>query len=53
MLADFEAPPNGKVEKFLREVEKNGVSLTESERYIKASPSEQHRMEKPWEIQLD
>lgn len=49
MFNSIEAKPNGKVEKFLQEIEKAGVNLTEGERYIKNYAYDTHRMEKSWE----
>lgn len=46
-------PAGGKVDKFLSTFESNGVALKESERYIKAKPSDQLRMEKPWELVVE
>lgn len=48
-----EAPPNGKVERFLKELENNGLKLTESPQYIKKHAPDTIRMDKPWMIQND
>lgn len=53
MISDIEAPPGGKVEHFLNEVENGGVILSEAKRYIKSHPYETLRMTKPWEINVD
>lgn len=47
------APPNGKLEKFLQELEKAGISLEESERYIKSYAGDPHRMNKSWETHIE
>lgn len=53
MISDIEAPPGGKVEHFLKEVENGGVILSEAQRYVKNHPYDTHRMTKPWEINVD
>lgn len=51
MDCTIEPTPNGKVAKFLDIVQNNGVALKESERYVKKYAWDQHRMEKPWELE--
>lgn len=46
-----ETPEGGKLEKFFQEMEKNGVRLKESPRYVKNAASDLDRMDKPWLIQ--
>lgn len=53
MFCDLEGPAGGKIEHFLKEVEKGGVILSEAQRYKKAHPCDAHRMEKPWDIHVD
>lgn len=53
MLCDIDAPPGGKVEHFLKELEDGGVILSEAEQYIKNHSYDTHRMVKPWDIQVD
>lgn len=48
-----EAVPNGKLEKFLNELQNGGVKLTESPRYVKYYAADHRRMDKPWNIKND
>lgn len=48
-----EYKPNGKISKFIEEFERNGVRLQESPQYIKAKPSDNTRMDRPWRIDND
>lgn len=48
-----EAPPGGKLEAFFKELEKNGLKLTESPQYVKKYAFDNIRMDKPWMIQND
>lgn len=48
-----EAPSDGKLERFLKELENNGLKLTESPRYIKYYAADTKRMDRPWLIQND
>lgn len=50
MYCDLPSPKGGKVELFLNELVKSGISLTEAPRYIHPKPSDSERPEKPWEI---
>lgn len=53
MFTTVEATPNGKVEKFLQELEKAGINLTEGERYIKNYAYDTYRMDKSWETHVE
>lgn len=53
MYCNIEAQEGGKVDSFLKELEDGGVRLQEGERYIKAYPSDQLRMEKSWETYVE
>lgn len=53
MLNSIEATPNGKIEKFLQEIEKAGVSLQEGERYVKNYAYDAYRMDKSWETHVE
>lgn len=46
-----ESVPGGKMEKFFQELEKNGLKLKESPRYVKKHAPDTVRMDKPWLIQ--
>lgn len=48
-----EAIPGGKLDTFLKELEKNGLKLTESPQYVKKQVTDGIRMDKPWMIQND
>lgn len=48
-----EATPGGKLDTFLKELEKNGLKLTESPQYVKKHAHDTIRMDKPWMIQND
>lgn len=49
MSCNIEAVPNGKVDKFLKIMEENGVSLQEPERFKTPHPWDAYRQEKYWE----
>lgn len=49
----IEAKPDGKLESFLKELENNGLKLTESPVYTKSKASDPLRLDKPWMIQND
>lgn len=53
VFCNIEATPEGKVDKFLKELEKGGVALTESERFKKQYAYDRVRDIKPWEIHVD
>lgn len=48
-----EASEGSKLEAFFKELEKNGLKLSESPQYKKSRPTDLHRMDKPWMIQND
>lgn len=48
-----DASPNGKLERFFKELENNGLKLSESPRYIKHYAADIKRMDKPWMIKND
>lgn len=50
MVCNVEAVAGGKLDKFLKTVEENGVVLKEPPRYYKPKPWDAERPEKPWEI---
>lgn len=50
MLCSIEAVPGGKLDKFLKTVEENGVTLKEAPRYFAPKPWDATREEKPWEV---
>lgn len=50
MLCTINATPNGKLEKFLKTLENEGVRLEEAEQYKPDRPWNLHRAEKPWEV---
>lgn len=51
MNCDIEAVKNGKVEKFLKTLEENGISLKEPPQFRPYRPWDVDRPEKPWEVQ--
>ncbi|XP_004533791.1 39S ribosomal protein L18, mitochondrial [Ceratitis capitata] len=53
MTSNIEAVAGGKVDKFLKTLEENGVELQEPERYVAPLPWDATRQEKPWEVQED
>lgn len=50
MLCTINPEPNGKVEKFLKTLQSEGVRLEEAEQYKPARPWDKDRPEKPWEV---
>lgn len=48
-----EATPGGKLDAFFKELEKNGLKLSESPQYKKSKPMDLDRMDRPWTIQND
>jgi hypothetical protein len=50
MHCDLTPIANGKVDKFLKVLEKEGITLKEPERLMPDYPWTQHRSEKPWEV---
>ncbi|KAJ6635243.1 39S ribosomal protein L18, mitochondrial [Pseudolycoriella hygida] len=50
MLCKIKATPNGKVEKFLKTLEDEGVRLQEADQYEPDRPWNLFRPEKPWEV---
>lgn len=50
VLNTVQPPANGKLDKFIRTLESNGVCLTEPERYVPMTPLNMERPEKPWEV---
>lgn len=48
-----EVTPDGKLDNFLKELEKNGLKLKESPQYVKKYAHDAIRMDKPWMIQND
>uniref|UniRef100_A0A0A1WNG8 Large ribosomal subunit protein uL18m n=1 Tax=Zeugodacus cucurbitae TaxID=28588 RepID=A0A0A1WNG8_ZEUCU len=53
MACNIDAVAGGKVEKFLKTLEENGVRLQEPERYVAPLPWDAVRNEKPWEVLED
>ncbi|XP_037050019.1 39S ribosomal protein L18, mitochondrial [Bradysia coprophila] len=50
MSSTISGTPDGKVDKFLKTLEKEGVRLEEAEQYKPDRPWNIHRPEKPWEV---
>ncbi|XP_068086642.1 large ribosomal subunit protein uL18m isoform X1 [Anabrus simplex] len=50
MMCDLQRTPGGKVEAFVSELERTGISLTEPPRFKPWRPWDQYRPEKPWEV---
>lgn len=50
MLCNINATPNGKVDKFLKTLETEGVRLEEAAQYKPVMPWSRDRPEKPWEV---
>lgn len=50
MRSDVKAVPDGKVEKFLKTLEENGIVLEEPARVKPIRPWDVNRPEKPWEV---
>ena len=50
MRCDIVPVPNGKVEKFIKIVEENGIVLKEPDRIKPIKPWDKTRPEKPWEV---
>lgn len=53
MFSTIKPTPNSKVEKFLQELEKGGVSLKEGQRYFKNYAYDTLRMDKSWETHVE
>ncbi|XP_054740546.1 39S ribosomal protein L18, mitochondrial [Anastrepha obliqua] len=53
MACNIDAVPGGKIDKFLRTLEENGLKLQEPERYVAPLPWDAVRHEKPWEVVED
>lgn len=50
MMSTISGTPNGKVDKFLKTLESEGVRLEEAEQYKPDRPWNLRRPEKPWEV---
>lgn len=50
MFCNINATPNGKLEKFLKTLESEGVRLEEADQYKPDRPWNLDRPEKPWEV---
>jgi hypothetical protein len=50
MRCDIKAQPEGKLDKFMKTLELNGISLQEPDRILPDRPWNKDRPEKPWEV---
>lgn len=50
MMCNIEAVPGGKLDKFIKTVEENGIALKEAPRYVNPKSWDATREEKPWQV---